>query len=198
MKLVSIDEALRLDPGFKPGWEFRGGAFSDPRFGHIEHVAVVDGGKVLWDQPVIREVPGVVVVPYTLDPLEVGMVEVCRPAAGTEASLEFPGGFCRVGEPWDEAAVREAAEEAGWRLLGLMKLGEVNPNTAFYASRVTACAALVESWEGRPDGGEVSRIRRVSLGELLRLIRGGRITSGLTLAVAVLFMAKVVFGNGKK
>jgi len=196
MRLISLPEAFKLDPCFRPEWEFRGGVFANPRFARIEHAAVADGNRVLWDQAVIRENPGVVVVPYTTDPLEVGRVEVRRPMAGLETSLEFPGGFCRPGEPWDEAAAREAAEEAGWKLLALTKLGEVNPNTAFYATRVVACAALVESWEGSPDGGEVSGLRRVSLEEMLGYAREGRIISGLTLAAMMLFLAKVAKNFG--
>lgn len=194
MRLLGIAEALRLDPGFRPGWIFEGTAFHNPRFARVEHAAVVDGNRVLWDQAVIRENPGVIVVPYTTDPLEVGMVEARRPVAGLGASLEFPGGFCRPGEPWDEAAVREAAEEAGWKLLALTKLGEVNPNPAFYATAPIVCAALVESWEGRPDGREVSGLRRVPLDTLLRLVGEGRIASGLTLAAALLFLVKVAVG----
>ncbi|MGB9848845.1 MAG: NUDIX hydrolase [Moorellaceae bacterium] len=196
MQLTSLSEAFKLDSCFRPEWEFRDGVFTNPRFARIEHLAVAKGDKVLWDQAVIREAPGVIVVPYTLDPLEVGMVEACRPVAGVESSLEFPGGLCRPGEPWDEAAVREVAEEARWRIVGLTKLGEVNPNSAFYATRVVTCAAMVESWEGTPDGKEVFSLRRVTLNEMLEYARKGRIISGLTLAVIMLFLVKVVKNFG--
>jgi 8-oxo-dGTP pyrophosphatase MutT (NUDIX family) len=159
-------------------------------------MAVADGRRVLWDQAVIREAPGVIVVPYTVDPLELGMVEVRRPVAGVEASLEFPGGFCRAGEPWDEAAVREVSEEAGWKIGVLTKLGEVNPNPAFWATRAVVCTAMLQTWEGRPDGREVNRLRRLTLEATLDRARKGQIASGLALSALLLFAAKVGRGLG--
>lgn len=44
----------------------------------------------------------------------------------------------------------------------------------------------------RPDGGEVSGLRRALVKELVRLVREGNLVSGLTLAAAMLFLAKIV------
>lgn len=193
MEAVRLEEYLKRNPGYAPAWRYARHALFNPEFGWFEQVVVVEGGRVLWDQVAVRERPGVVVVPYSLDPPAVGLVEARRPVAGLPASLEFPRGFVRVGEPKDEAVTRELAEEAGWEPRALTWLGRVNPNTAFYATSAEVCAALVERWDGRSDGAETRRVLAVPPGAFLELASGGRITCGLTLAAGLLFLAR--FGS---
>ncbi|MEW5935794.1 MAG: NUDIX hydrolase [Bacillota bacterium] len=196
MEAMRLDEYLKRDPGYVPAWRYAGHALSNPEFACFEQVVVVEGGCVLWDQVAVRERPGVVVVPYSLDPPAVGLVEARRPVAGLLASLEFPRGFVRAGEPKDEAVARELAEEAGWEPRALTWLGRVNPNTAFYATSAEVCAALVDRWDGRPDGAETRRVLAVPPGVFLGLVSGGRIACGLTLAAGLLFLARCGFLSG--
>lgn len=138
-----------------------------------------------------------IVVPYTLEPPAVGMVVAQRPVPGYAESLEFPRGFARVGEPRDEAAVRELAEEAGWEPRALTWLGSVNPNTAFYVTAPEVCAALVDSLEGgRPDGKETKRVLALSLPTFVTCIAEKKIKCGLTLAAAMLFLARFCSWKG--
>lgn len=192
MEAVRLAEYLKRDPGYVPAWRYAGHALSNPEFAWFEQV-VVEGGRALWDQVAVRERPGVVVIPYSLDPPTVGLVEAHRPVAGLGASLEFPRGFVRAEEPKDEAAVRELPEEVGWEPRALTWLGRVNPNTAFYATSAEVCAALVERWDGRPDGAETRRVFAVPPGVFLELASGGCIACGLTLAAGLLFIAR--FGS---
>lgn len=199
MEAVRLAEYLKRDPGYVPAWRYAGYALSNSEFAWFEQVVVVEGGRALWDQVAVRERPGVVVIPYSLDPPTVGLVEAPRPVAGLGASLEFPRGFVRVGEPKDEAVARELAEEAGWEPRALTWLGRVNPNTAFYATSAEVCAALVERWDGRPDGAETRRVFAVPPEVFLELASGGRIACGLTLAAGLLFLARFGFlpGSGQ-
>lgn len=196
MEAVRLDEYLKRDPGYVPAWRYAGHALSNPEFAWFEQVVVVEGGRALWDQVAVRERPGVVVVPYSLDPPAVGLVEVRRPVAGPGASLGFPRGFVRVGEPKDEAAARELGEEAGWEPRALTWPRRVNPNTACYVASAKACAALVDRWDGRPDGAETRRALAVPPGAFLELASGGRIARGLTPAAGLLFLARFGFLPG--
>ena len=88
--------------------------------------------------------------------------------AGGHWDLAF-GGICDVGEPWEAAARRELAEEAGLQGVPLEYLGEVE----WSAASPTDPASLVgRVWVARFDGelhptdGEVTALDRVPLAEL--------------------------------
>jgi ADP-ribose pyrophosphatase YjhB (NUDIX family) len=191
LKIKSFNEQQLRQNGFVPGWRYDGGRLFNPDFAEFEHVVVTENGRALWDQVAIKERPGVIVVPYTLEPPAVGMVIAQRPIPGYAESLEFPRGFARIGEPRDEAAVRELTEEAGWKPKMLTWLGNVNPNTAFYVTATEVCAALVDSLEGgRTDGKETKKVLALPLSAFVACVAEKKIKCGLTLAAAMLFLAR--------
>jgi 8-oxo-dGTP pyrophosphatase MutT (NUDIX family) len=190
-RIEPLREYLRRNPEYAPAWRYRGWELSNPDFARFEQVVVLRDGRPLWDQVAIRERAGAVAVPYLLEPLRMGLVEVPRPVAGLRTSLEFPRGFGRPGEPGDEAALRELAEEAGWGARALSRIGRINPNTAFYATEIDVWAVLADpASAGAPGGGkEARRAFFVPFASFWKMAERGCIRCGVTLAAAALFAA---------
>jgi HAD superfamily hydrolase (TIGR01509 family) len=97
-------------------------------------------------------------------PLTVRNVNLSR--HGGQVSL--PGGLVEIGESVREAARRELCEELGVEP-PLEWLGELAPLFLFNSNAyVTPCVARVSGWpEWRPQPGEVDRVLRLDLGELV-------------------------------
>ncbi len=101
----------------------------------------------------IRHKSGAVIVPYYQknDQLYVGLITMIRervinPETGNQGSLviELPSGFGDLGDSSSlETAKRELGEETGKFALRVTKLGDVNPNTAFYVAPSAAVFAIM-------------------------------------------------------
>jgi 8-oxo-dGTP pyrophosphatase MutT (NUDIX family) len=135
---------------------------------------------------------GVVVVPT--GPAGFALVPTFRYPVG-EVSLEFPRGGCEPDETPAQAAARELEEEAGYLCdpSSLRPLGILHAETGLIESGVHAFVAEVGGREGgaaRPEAMEsVTEPVWASRSEVLRWLREGRITCGVTLAALVLALA---------
>jgi ADP-ribose pyrophosphatase len=90
----------------------------------VETTAAADGTVVTRD---IVEHPGAVAILPLVDPGHVCLLRNCRPNVG-ETLVEIPAGTLNPAEPPDRAAIRELAEETGYRAGKWRKL------CAFYPS----------------------------------------------------------------
>ena len=97
-------------------------------------------------------------------------------------SWEIPEGGCPEGEEPLLAARRELEEETGLRAGRWTKLGEAHlSNSVSDELAVWFLAEELEQGVCRPEGTEKLLVRRVSLGEALKMIETGEITDALSM-----------------
>lgn len=139
---------------------------------------------------------GVAVVPVGRDGL--AFVPTYRYPIG-DVSLEFPRGGCEAGEDPAVAAARELREETGFDCApsALRSLGVIHAETGLIESDVHVFAAEVRPTGSagapsvaEPEGMEsVARPVWASRTEVLKWLRSGTITCGVTLAALALALA---------
>jgi ADP-ribose pyrophosphatase len=121
------------------------------------------------------------------------LVRQYRPALDREF-LELPGGLLEAGEAPADCAVRELAEEAGFRTRTPPRLlGQLDPDSGRLENKLWAfIAADVEPAAGwRPEAG-VERVL-VDRTELLATITEGRFTHALHIAIVGMALAAGAF-----
>lgn len=105
---------------------------------------------------------------------------------GTEAvELEVPGGVMDAHDPTPEAtAVRELREETGYAGENARVIGTVRPNPAIMSNtcHVVLIERCVPRHERQFDHGEDLATHLVPVGEVPRLVAGGRIRHSLVVA----------------
>ena len=100
---------------------------------------------------------------------------------------EIPAGRADPGETLEEAAVREAIEETGWRPLDLEHLGYSHPTNGLMEQRFEYFVASRAEHVGEFDRTETERIAWFAPDEVRALIERGEIPDGLS--VTALSMA---------
>ena len=159
MKVRLLEDVLKAHPDFKPGWVERPyGGMENPKFGRLSHVVVCkDDGTPIYDQYMIEEQPGSIIVPYDEKDgiVRVGLVTQERPIPEREYA-ELPRGFGREDETALQTAYRELLEETGLKVSGedIRLLGRINVNSSFYKTDIPIVAIKFYSLDemGNPEG----------------------------------------------
>jgi 8-oxo-dGTP pyrophosphatase MutT (NUDIX family) len=103
---------------------------------------------------------------------------------------EIPAGRIEPGETPEQAAVREAIEESGWRPGALRQLGAYAPSNGVSDQVFHLFVADGASHVGDPlDPHESERIAWVSIDEVRKLIADGQIRDGLSLTALLWMLA---------
>lgn len=137
----------------------------NPKIGKIERVVISKpDGTPIYDQYHIEEGPadkdgkrspaqGAIVVPWYIEgrEVQVGLITAFRSAprdlvTGEKGimSREIPRGIGGITEADTEIAKRQLGEETGKVAIEVVRLGHINPNTAFYSTGSTAFALKVD------------------------------------------------------
>jgi 8-oxo-dGTP pyrophosphatase MutT (NUDIX family) len=97
-------------------------------------------------------------------------------------SWEIPEGGCPEGEEPLDAARRELEEETGLRAASWRRLGEAHlSNSVSDEQAIWFLATELTQGQTSPEGSEQLRVRRVPLGEALRMALAGEITDSVSL-----------------
>jgi ADP-ribose pyrophosphatase len=97
----------------------------------VEHSTAADGTPVTRD---LIEHPGAVAILPVVDADHVCLVRNRRPNVG-KSLWEIPAGTLEPGEPPDQAAARELAEETGYRAAAWRKLSAFYPSPGVMSER---------------------------------------------------------------
>ena len=104
-------------------------------------------------------------------------------------TLEFPAGLVEVGEDPREAAVRELAEETGYRARSLRQIGHVAPNPAFMNNWCTTfCAEGLTAGSQRPDPLEELAVQETTLAEIQAGIGTGELVNSMTIVALYCYL----------
>ena len=111
------------------------------------------------------------------------MVKQYRYSVGKEM-LEMPAGKIEAGEDPDEAILREAIEETGYRAEGLIRLGSIIPTCGYCSERIHLYYAKAGEYLGQHlDKDERIDPVTLSLKEIKEKIASGEIDDAKTIAI---------------
>ncbi len=143
-----------------------------------DRIRLPDGGEAHREYIVH---PGAVVVIPILDDGRLVLVRQYRYPLG-RVMLEFPAGKLEVGEPPYTCAVRELAEETGYRAAEWARAGELHNAIAYSSEGIDIWLARgLTLGEQALDEGEFVDVAVLSLDELLDQARRGELTDAKTL-----------------
>ncbi|MBU2552391.1 MAG: NUDIX hydrolase [Proteobacteria bacterium] len=147
---------------------------------HVDLDHIRRPGDRTAERLVIRHPSAVVVVPL-VSPDETVVVTQYRYALGRE-TVEFPAGKLEPGEAPETAALRELAEETGYRAGRIEPLLSFAPSVGYSTEIIHAFVArnLTRLDEG-PDPDEIARVEIMRLDRLKELVRAGEIIDGTTM-----------------
>ncbi len=135
--------------------------------------------------------PGAVAIVPLVDAERLCLVENYRVAVD-ETLLELPAGTLEPGEPPSETALRELAEETGYRAGKLEHLATFYTSPGILDERMFLfLATQLEPGEPALEAGEQIQTRVCTRAEALEMIRQGRIRDGKTLAGLLYYEALV-------
>jgi len=171
---ISKDDAHLRETTVESRQAYRG-VFLDVR---CDTVRLPDGGTALREYIVH---PGaVMVVPMQGDGRLVVERQYRHPLA--RVMLEFPAGKLDPGEPALQCAVRELAEETGYRAREWARAGILHNAIAYSSEGIEVWFARgLEAGPAVLDDGEFLEVSLASLEELLDLAQRGEITDAKTL-----------------
>lgn len=188
--------------------------FQNPQRGEIRLIAVCKkDGTPLFDQYQITEGPvdesgnirckaGAVVIPYFEkdNQIQVGLLnrirEVLRDSeTGKQGAqvIELPRGFGDLADATNiETARRELGEETGKVALSVVKVGELNPNTAFYVTSSASVFAvrvdpMVVNYANLDAKEPILRCEFHPYDDVRRKVASGQIQDGFTLSALLMF-----------
>lgn len=136
---------------------------------------------------VVHMVDWLMTVPLT-EKGELVLVRQYRHGSG-ESSLETPGGLHDgAGEPPEEGAARELAEETGYGGGAISFLGELRPQPAFMSNRVRIYLAqgVRRTADPQPDSGEDIEVVLIDPREVRTRIASGEINNAMTVTALAL------------
>ncbi len=174
---------------------------TDPDGGLRPGTWVARGDTVIYDSNWVRLVTADVSLPDGTR-VDHHVVRMPRPAAGTIIvandgvvllwrhrfitdtwGWEIPAGGVDPGETADHAAIREAAEESGWRPRTVRPLCSYFPANGLVDQAFQIFISDDADHVGEPtDPNEAARVECVGVGEVHRLLTSGGITDGLSFA----------------
>jgi len=207
MKIRRLADILKENSEFVPQWKHKKGALTNPKFGSIEQICVCDDfGTPKWDQYQIKENKGAIIIPYFESQnssdnyrLYVGLIKCERFVPEDKdkkqgiISLEFPRGVGEKCEDYITAAKRELFEETGKKALQINKIGEINPNTAFYVTSIPVYQAEIDRSKSetiKNDGFEnILKAEYFPVQDVVKKVGNGEIVCGLTKAAFMHFIA---------
>lgn len=167
---------------------FRGHVFG------VAHARFADPDGEQFERDVVRHPGAVAIVPVHADRTAT-LVRQMRVAVG-EAVLEVPAGTCDVdGEPPEETARRELAEEAGLQAGRVARLAAVYNSPGFCDQRTTIFLATdLDPCPTAPAGIEERwmAVERVRLDDVEAMVADGRLVDETTLVG--LLLARVALG----
>ncbi len=135
--------------------------------------------------------PGVVVVPRWRD--LIALIPVFRYPVNA-VSWELPRGGREPGEPVEEAAVRELAEETGLTAVATVRLGAVFPETGLIESAVDVVEARIDSrrcGEAAAEAMEsIAEPAWFNAAELRRAFTDQKVKCAITIAAVALVWAR--------
>lgn len=171
---------------------------SRPGFLTVDDVTVESGSGERFSRLVVRHPGAVVMIPVLADGTSVVLVRQFRAAVGREL-LEAPAGKRDVaGEPPEETARRELAEEIGHVPGRLVVLGEAYNSPGFCDEHTTIFAALgcVPSGAPEPVGPEerAMTVETIRLADAPALIAAGEIVHATS--VIGLLLAERLLASG--
>ena len=150
----------------------------------LETATLPDGRAVTLE--VIRH-PGAAAVVPVHDDGSVTLVHQYRHAGGG-MHYEVPAGVLEPGEPPEQCARRELAEEAQLTASRLEPLGPIHTTPGFTDERIWLFKATgLGVSPAQPEDDEYIRLVRLPVEEVLAMIRDGRITDAKT--ICALFLA---------
>jgi ADP-ribose pyrophosphatase len=153
-----------------------------------ERVTLPNGRELTLD--IVHHPGAAAVVPFTGD-TEVALIRQFRHAAGGSI-LEVPAGKLDAGEPPEHCAVRELAEEAGYRAGRIVPLGSIWTTPGFTDEVIHLFAAFdLSRVPSRPEDDEVIEVIRVPLDHALEWVWRGELRDAKS-ALALIYAARHV------
>ncbi|MDO4940383.1 MAG: NUDIX hydrolase [Erysipelotrichaceae bacterium] len=111
------------------------------------------------------------------------MVKQYRYATGKEM-LEFPAGKIELNENPDEAILREAIEETGYKAKNVKKLGSIIPTCGYCSERIYLYSGETDEYMGQNlDVDERLNVYEYTLQEIKQMIIDGTIDDSKTIAL---------------